>query len=117
MSPESSNEKNHKCEECGEPIAWEARYCCDGRECGCKGLPIDPCWCGKCFDRIINGNAGKLCAYKGCHRQATSTACGRDKEHSRPAKYCFDHLEIVIEEGAPEYKPACPNCGCRFGVG
>jgi len=25
-----------------EAIAWGIRFCCEGRDCGCKGLPVDP---------------------------------------------------------------------------
>ena len=25
-----------------EAKAWGIRFCCDGRECGCRGLPVDP---------------------------------------------------------------------------
>lgn len=43
--------EEQKCMDCGEPIKYEADYCCDGFECGCRGLPIEPplcegCWCG-----------------------------------------------------------------------
>ena len=35
------------CKECGG-IGLKPIYCCDGRECGCYGLPIDfvDCECG-----------------------------------------------------------------------
>ena len=35
---------------CGKPVyGYVARRCCDGRECGCMGLPIEPCWCEECW--------------------------------------------------------------------
>lgn len=30
---------------------------------------------------------------------------------------CDEHLKQRIDQGAAEYVPTCPNCGCRFGVG
>ena len=33
---------------CGRPVfGYEPKYCCDGRECGCHGQPIEPCCCSK----------------------------------------------------------------------
>jgi len=38
------------CELCGRPVyGYIERRCCDGRECGCMGLPIEPCWCDRCW--------------------------------------------------------------------
>ena len=47
------------CAECGELLTVEevdywaknTPYCCDGRECGCMGLPIYPPYCDKCMTR------------------------------------------------------------------
>jgi len=53
------NEKFYCCNckvvEIPEPV-----WCCDGRECGCMGLPIDPPFCSeKCgheyYDKKNNG--------------------------------------------------------------
>ncbi len=39
------------CEKCSAPVyGWIEERCCDGRECGCMGLPCTPCWCDKCWD-------------------------------------------------------------------
>lgn len=27
---------------------WDDQYCCNGRDCGCYGKPIDPWLCKKC---------------------------------------------------------------------
>ncbi|GIO33683.1 hypothetical protein J2TS6_48240 [Paenibacillus albilobatus] len=35
-----------KCLVCGTDVPdYEPEYCCDGRECGCMGLPIEPPLC------------------------------------------------------------------------
>ena len=42
-----------KCVVCGAEI--EVKYCCDGRDCGCMGQPIDPPVCDdKCYDELMN---------------------------------------------------------------
>jgi hypothetical protein len=60
------------------------------------------------------------CQWKGCRKQATVPAKGRDRsEDIHPAgvaEYCDDHAEVVAEEGSPEYRVSCPNCSCVFGV-
>ena len=39
-------------ERCGRPVyGYVERRCCDGRECGCMGKPIDPCWCDECWKK------------------------------------------------------------------
>lgn len=43
------------CLNCGELIDYEPEYCCNGRECGCMGLPIEPPICSQeCWDEAIN---------------------------------------------------------------
>jgi hypothetical protein len=38
------------CEKCGKPVhGYVEERCCDGRECGCMGLPVTPCWCEECW--------------------------------------------------------------------
>ena len=39
-----------KCEICGKPVPdYKPEYCCGGHDCGCCGLPIEPCTCSiKC---------------------------------------------------------------------
>jgi hypothetical protein len=41
------------CEKCGihNVYGWVYERCCDGRECGCMGRPITPCWCEDCWAR------------------------------------------------------------------
>ena len=37
-----------KCVVCGKEVkGYEAQFCCSGRECGCRGLPIEPPLCSK----------------------------------------------------------------------
>ncbi|MNW37050.1 hypothetical protein D3C74_140810 [compost metagenome] len=44
------------CINCGTLTDYEPEYCCEGRECGCMGLPIEPPICSKeCWDQAING--------------------------------------------------------------
>lgn len=47
----------YKCELCGKPVKdYEPEYCCNGNECGCMGLPLEPCYCSQeCLDAIMNG--------------------------------------------------------------
>lgn len=45
-----------KCVICGTYVKdYEPEYCCSGRECGCMGLPIEPCICDKeeCNEKIF----------------------------------------------------------------
>ena len=40
------------CEKCGKPVyGWVDERCCNGRECGCMGLPLTPCWCIECWGK------------------------------------------------------------------
>jgi len=33
----------------------EPQLCCNGRECGCMGMPIDPVVCSdECYNALIN---------------------------------------------------------------
>lgn len=54
-----------KCVVCGKPVPdYKPEYCCDGRECGCRGLPIEPCLCSyecgeKLFGRVEKQNKDK----------------------------------------------------------
>jgi len=61
------------------------------------------------------------CQYEGCQEPATCIAAGRTyletPGHDRPGVYCKTHAEEVAHEGIPEYRVACPNCGCEFGIG
>ena len=42
------------CEICGTVIP-EPQMCCDGRECGCMGKPVDPPVCSEeCYDKLMN---------------------------------------------------------------
>ena len=44
--------KGYPCMVCGKPMPdYEPQGCCDGRECGCMGLPIEPPICSEeCWD-------------------------------------------------------------------
>ena len=43
------------CMVCGKEVDdYKPRYCCNGRECGCQGLPVEPCVCSKeCEDKVF----------------------------------------------------------------
>ena len=42
-----------KCEICNTPIT--VNLCCDGHECGCRGLPIEPPICSEeCYDKLMD---------------------------------------------------------------
>lgn len=48
-----------KCIVCDDEIdGYEAEWCCDGHECGCQGLPIEPPLCDKqeCHDRVYGAS-------------------------------------------------------------
>lgn len=47
---------NGSCDICG--INIEVKVCCDGYECGCLGLPIEPPICHKdeCWEKYLNKN-------------------------------------------------------------
>jgi hypothetical protein len=33
---------------CGKPVPdYTPKFCCNGRECGCMGQPVEPCVCSK----------------------------------------------------------------------
>ena len=46
------------CEVCGQTyLGDDPKMCCNGRDCGCLGLPIEPMVCSKeCYDELINKN-------------------------------------------------------------
>lgn len=50
--------KKWNCDSCGNEIkvldSYEPEFCCDGRECGCYGRPINQMFCDDC-ERIIWG--------------------------------------------------------------
>lgn len=47
-----------ECFVCGTPVPdYEPEYCCDGRECGCMGKPIEPPLCSVECAEMIYGKA------------------------------------------------------------
>ena len=44
------------CLKCGTEIDYEPEYCCNGRECGCMGKPLEPPLCEECWDIVMNGS-------------------------------------------------------------
>lgn len=47
--------KDYCCMTCGEPLEdYEPKMCCDGRECGCMGMPTEPPVCSSlCWDLYV----------------------------------------------------------------
>lgn len=47
--------KESQCQGCGKtigiPADYEPEYCCNGYECGCMGLPINPMLCDECEEK------------------------------------------------------------------
>ena len=43
-----------ECQICGKEVDdYEEEYCCSGHECGCGGMPLEPCICSaKCWDEL-----------------------------------------------------------------
>lgn len=50
-----SDIKGEYCEVCGKFVSgFEYQMCCDGTECNCMGMPIDPCVCSdECLHNLI----------------------------------------------------------------
>lgn len=48
----TKNRKYWNCDFCGRLITvekhHESEYCCDGRMCGCYGMPTNPVFCTPC---------------------------------------------------------------------
>lgn len=43
----------YTCEMCNKPVSeYEPEFCCPGRDCGCGGLPIEPCLCDECWKKV-----------------------------------------------------------------
>lgn len=47
---------SHLCAICGKPVPdYDPTYCCDGRDCGCMGQPLEPCVCSyECCSAIYD---------------------------------------------------------------
>ena len=51
------NKNIANCIVCGEETSYTPEFCCDGRECGCMGRPIEPPLCSKeCEEAIFGGS-------------------------------------------------------------
>ena len=48
---------DNDCLICGKPVPdYVPQFCCSGRECGCMGLPTEPCVCSdRCWQALIDG--------------------------------------------------------------
>ena len=55
MSSENEQLTGEPCLICGKPVPdYEPVYCCNGFECGCRGMPRDPCCCSlECEDAVF----------------------------------------------------------------
>lgn len=43
---------NQICRNCGDKyFGQEPEYCCNGRDCGCLGMPIEPDYCDSCLEK------------------------------------------------------------------
>lgn len=43
---------------CRKPVPdYVPEMCCNGQECGCMGLPINPCTCSKECDEALFNNS------------------------------------------------------------
>lgn len=48
------------CERCHAPVyGYVARYCCNGHECACMAMPIEPCWCDDCWKAYTEEAEGR----------------------------------------------------------
>jgi hypothetical protein len=58
MTPTEMSDKNvETCEVCCKPVpGFKYEYCCSGHECGCLGMPAEPCICSEeCWDKFVGG--------------------------------------------------------------
>ena len=45
---------------CKKPVEdYKPQMCCNGTDCGCQGLPVEPCLCEKCEPLICDPNFKK----------------------------------------------------------
>lgn len=57
--PLQNGEGGEECFICGILVeGYEHEFCCSGIECGCMGLPINPCTCSKQCDKALFDNIG-----------------------------------------------------------
>jgi len=51
-----------QCIVCHKPVPeYVPQYCCNGQDCLCKGLPIEPPICSdKCWDKFTSGREEKI---------------------------------------------------------
>lgn len=49
----------YECLICSKPVAdadYKPEFCCNGYECGCRGVPTNPCVCSDaCEDALYSG--------------------------------------------------------------
>jgi len=47
-----------KCVVCDVEVPdYEPEFCCNAFDCGCRGMPIEPCICSEeCWDKLMNRN-------------------------------------------------------------
>jgi hypothetical protein len=85
---------NGNCEVCGKRIRIE--MCCNGKDCGCMGLPVDPPVCSNVCYKIFNKryntglikNKGKIQICGNC--QYYKNTCTEDfTDFDSPACYDF----------------------------
>jgi hypothetical protein len=55
--------KKWSCDGCREKMKvyaeYKPEYCCNGIECGCFGLPVNPIFCDPCADMFFGRTAVK----------------------------------------------------------
>jgi len=58
---DTKNKEGEYCQICDTFVeGFEYQGCCDGRECGCMGMPVEPCICSnKCWDMLM-AKTGKI---------------------------------------------------------
>lgn len=50
-----TSKDGEECECCGKFVeGFKYQMCCSGHECGCMGMPIEPCICSQeCWDKMV----------------------------------------------------------------
>ena len=55
------------CYVCGKPVPdYEPQWCCNGSQCGCRGLPVEPPFCsGECEKKAMEPKPSKASGNQG----------------------------------------------------
>ena len=50
-----TDDKEYWCQICGRTLPdYEPQWCCNGTDCGCRGLPINAPYCDECWNILMS---------------------------------------------------------------